>query len=66
MKSNNTGEIYRTKGGPMTRNEALEIVRDLFSPAELAVTLAIVGFGLLLIITIAATLYSTFNGIPIQ
>ncbi len=50
----------------MNRNNVRELLRELLSPAERAVTLATLGLALLLVLILAATVYSTFHGIPIQ
>ena len=50
----------------MTRNEFREIVRELLTPAELAVTLSLLGIALVLVLLVAATLYATYAGIGIQ
>lgn len=50
----------------MTKPEALELIREIFSEAEVVVYLALLAAVLLLIIGVAATLYPTYFGTAIQ
>ena len=59
-------DLFRPVSTERERSPFIELVRELLSPAELAVTLATLGLALLLVLIVAATLYSTFFGIPIQ